>query len=114
MDYKVYWVGERPGGSMVITVLDQDTGLPANIAPYNEARMRMLDSKNREVDLGNGEAIISNGSTGRVVFRWPTDKSLFERPGEYVFQIELAGGMGNSVIAKTTVEHIIVKRLGGK
>ena len=113
MDYKVYWVGERPGGAMVITVLDQETGMPANISPYNKVKMHMLDSKNRPVDLGNSGASISNGSTGRVVFNWPTDKSLFERPGEYVFQLELIGGESDSVRVRTTVENIVVKRLGG-
>lgn len=113
MDYKVYWVGERPGGAMVITVLDQESGLPANIAPYERVKMYMLDSKNRPVDLGNSETTISSGSTGRVVFKWPTDKSLFERPGEYVFQLELVAGEHDEVKVRTTVENIVVKRLGG-
>lgn len=113
MDYKVYWQGEKPGGTMVVTVLDQETGVPANIAPYSKAELVLLDSRNREVDLGNAETAISSGESGRIVFTWPTDKSLFEKTGEYVFQIVLTGGEDDQVVVKTTVQDIVVKRLGG-
>jgi hypothetical protein len=110
MDYKVYWVGEKPGGAMTITVLDEESGLPADLSIYNAVRLVMLDSKNNEVDLDGGVVAISNPAQGRVVFGWPSDRSLFERPGEYVFQLEFTTP---SAVVKTDVQNILVKKLGG-
>lgn len=110
MDYKVYWVGEKPGGAMNITVLDQDTGLPYNLNSYMNVRLVMVDSDNNEVDLGTGETVVSNAAAGKVLFVWPREKSLFTKPGEYVFQLELSTP---SALVKTDAQNIIVKRLGG-
>lgn len=110
MDYKVYWVDEKPGGAMTITVLDQSTGAPVNLNNYLNVRLLMVDTDNEEVDLGTGETIVSNPENGRVVFVWPREKSLFTKPGEYVFQLELSTP---TALVKTDAQNIVVKRLGG-
>lgn len=100
MDYKTYWVGERPGGALAITILDKESGLPADISEYSNVVLKMVDGRNREVDTGNATAMISSGVNGRVVFFWPTDVSMFERPGEYVFQLVLSGGEDGRVVPR--------------
>jgi hypothetical protein len=109
MDYKVYWVGEKPGGAMTITVLDEDTGLPADLSGFIDVKMVMLDSDNREIPL-DGVTTIANGEAGRVVFGWPTDRSIFTKPGEYVFQLVFSTP---SATVKTNAQNILVKKLGG-
>ena len=110
MDYKIYWVGEKPGGAMTITVLDDETGAPANLATYNAVRLVMLDSDNNEVPLDDNMTSIANAAQGRVVFVWPTDRSIFTKPGEYVFQLEFTTP---TAVVKTNVQNILVKKLGG-
>lgn len=109
MDAKIYWVGEKPGGAMIITVLDS-TGTPANLSQFTSARLRMLDADNHEVYADPSQTQISNPATGRVVFAWPTNRSLFTEPGEYVLQLELSTATAKRY---TSVQDILVKELGG-
>lgn len=110
MDYKVYWVGEKPAGAMTITVLDQSTGAPVNLNNYQNVRLLMVDSDNQEVDIPAEATVVADGPNGRVAFVWPRDRSLFTKPGEYVFQLEMTTP---DVVVRTDAQNIVVKRLGG-
>lgn len=109
LDAKTYWVGEKPGGVSAVTVLDSD-GNPANLTPFTSVRLRMLDTDNNEVEIASPLTTFSDKVNGIVTFTWPADRSLFQKPGEYLLQLELSTP---SAKRYTSVAPITVKRFGG-
>lgn len=109
METKTYWVGDRPGGSWFFQVLDQRTGSPFNLAGFTSVKVAMLDSDNNEVVFPDQNARISDFANGSVTFNWPTE-SVFTRPGRYVLQLVFTG---DSATRRTTVQEILVRRMGG-
>ena len=109
MQSKNYWVGDRPAGTWVFQVLDQNTGEVVNLSGYQTATVTVLDPRNKAVSIPANSAVISSPIDGQVTFFWPTD-SLFTRPGRYVMQLELDSG---TALRKTTVQEILVRQLGG-
>jgi hypothetical protein len=106
-----YWVGQIPAAPLVITVHDSN-GNPASLATSTAFTARMIDADDKDVDLTGSVLLTSGAIDGRFVFRWPTDRSLFTDPGEYLFQLEIDGAGGSKDF--TTEHHIKVRRLGGK
>lgn len=109
MDSKIYWVGEKPGGRITVTVLDA-AGNPANLNSFTGVRLRMLDTDNNEVAIGDTNTDFVNKTAGTVTFAWPTTRSLFEKAGEYLLQLELSTA---SAKRYTSVQSILVKEFGG-
>lgn len=105
-----YYVGAIPSRPISIEVRDSE-GSILNLSSSKEFKVILLDSDNRVVDL-RGSTLLSGGAaSGRFVFRFPTDRSLFTKPGEYLLQLEIVGANGTRDF--TTEHHIKVKRLGG-
>jgi hypothetical protein len=111
MQQKNYWVGDRPGGSWTFQVLNQRSGVPESLAGYSKAKVILIDSDNRQVEIPDVNTAIADAQTGQVVFVWPQD-SLFTKPGRYTMQLELSGG-SNGAVRKTTVQEILVRESGG-
>lgn len=105
-----YWVGQIPNRPIAINVKDSN-GQPINLATYTDFNIRMVGSDNEELDLTGSTLLTSGAAEGRFVFRWPTDRSLFTKTGEYQFQLEIAGIGARDF---TTVHTMRVHRLGGK
>lgn len=104
-----YWVGQIPAKPLAIDVRDSE-GNRTNLSTATSFRVRILDSDNNEVDTTGSVLTTTGASEGRFVFRWPTDRSLFNKPGEYVLQLEI-NGLGFKDY--TTVHTIRVRKLGG-
>jgi hypothetical protein len=102
-----YWVGQVPHEALVISVLSP-RGNPYNLRDYTEVRLRMLDGRNREVDLSGGSYNLNDLDLGRIVFTWPP-KTVFKTPGDYVLQVELANDVSRDF---TTVATLQVRELG--
>lgn len=109
METKTFWVGDRPAGTWTFEVLNQRTGAPENLGAYTTARVKLLDSRNREVELADELTRIADFAGGVVTFNWPQE-SVFTEPGRYVMQLELSG---LSARRHTTVQEILVRELGG-
>lgn len=105
-----YWVGQIPSEPLAITVYDS-SGRAKNLSAYSDFRVRMLGSDNEEVNLNGSVLITAGANNGRFVFRWPTDRSLFDKPGEYLLQLEILGASGTRDF--TTTHTLRVRRLGG-
>jgi hypothetical protein len=105
----MYWVGDKPSRPISITIRDSG-GRPLNLSVYSDVKVRMLGSDNEELDLTGSSVTTSGGADGRLTFRFPTYRSLFTKPGEYLLQVEL-GGTGT--LDRTTTHTIMVRRLGG-
>jgi hypothetical protein len=69
----------------------------------------MLGSNNEMVDLAGSELNTNGARLGKFVFTWPLTRSVFERHGEYVLQLELSG-LGKREY--TTPHTIRVRQLG--
>lgn len=110
MATSLYYTGQIPAKPLAITVYDSD-GRTANLAGYTSYNVRMLGSNNEEIDLTGAVLNTSQANTGRFVLRWPTDRTLFEEPGEYLLQLELVSATARDY---TTEHNIKVRRLGGK
>lgn len=109
METKTFWVGDRPSGTWSFEIRNQRTGTPENLGAFTTARVKMLDSRNREVELDPALTRITDSANGVVTFNWP-QKSVFTEPGRYVMQLELSG---QSAVRHTTVQEILVRELGG-
>ena len=105
-----YWVGQIPSKPIAIDVRDSD-GYPVNLSAYTDFRIQVLGSDNEEVDLTGSSLTTSGAADGRFVFRWPVGRSVFNKPGEYLLQLEIDGAGTKDF---TTVHSIKVRRLGGK
>lgn len=105
-----YWTGQIPARPIAIDVRDS-SGRTVNLSSYSGYRVLLLGSDNEEIDLNGSVLTTSGAQNGRFVFRWPKGRSVFNRPGEYLLQLELTG----DGVKDFTTEHTIrVRRRGGK
>lgn len=105
-----YWVGQIPSEPLAITVYDS-FGNVRNLSYSQTFTPILLDPDNQRVDLTGATLLSGGASEGRFVLRWPNDRSLFTKPGEYLLQLEIEGTAGTKDY--TTEHHIRVRRLGG-
>lgn len=85
-----YWIDQIPARPLSIQVRTQ-SGDDANLSGYTDIEAVMLGSNNEEIDLTGSVLDTAGKSIGNIIFRWPTTRSLFEYPGDYVLQIKLSG-----------------------
>jgi len=85
-----YWIDQIPARPLSIQVKTQ-SGEDANLSPYTTIEALMLGTRNEEIDLTGSILDTAGKSVGNIIFRWPTTRSLFEYPGDYVLQIKLSG-----------------------
>lgn len=105
------WVGEIPAQALAIIVNDND-GLAVNLNSYDSIQVHLLDPRNNEIDTNGGQILIGQGN-GRLGWRLPYDRTLFERAGEYVMYLELRNS--SLGIVNFAGEYTIqVREMGGK
>lgn len=109
MDISTYWVDQIPQRPMAIEVRNS-SGQPLNLSSYTSFNVILMDSKNEAVDLTGSELATAGAIQGRFVFRFPTDRSVFERDGDYLLQLEMSGEGARDF---TTAHPIRVRKLGG-
>lgn len=109
MEPNRYWVGQIPSRPIAIEVRDSE-GNPTNLSGYTDFKVRLLGSDNEEIDLTGSSLATAGAPLGRFVFRWPTDRSVFDKSGEYLLQLEFVSPTARDF---TTEHHIFVRRLGG-
>lgn len=109
MSISQYWVGQIPSRPIAIDVRGSD-GRPVNLVSYTDYKVIVIGSDNEDIDI-TGSTLSVSGSSGRFVFRWPDDRSVFNKAGDYLLQLELSGGGYKDY---TTEHNIKVRRLGGK
>lgn len=109
MEIRTFWVGDRPAGAWTFEVLNQKSGLPENLVGYSSARVKMLGSDNEDISIPDANTSIASSLNGLINFTWPAE-SLFTKPGRYVMQLEL---VGPTAVRRTTVQEILVKKMGG-
>lgn len=85
-----YWIDQIPARPLSIQVKTQ-SGEDANLSAYTTIEAVMLGTRNEEIDLTGAVLDTAGKSVGNIIFRWPTTRSLFEYPGDYVLQIKLSG-----------------------
>ena len=69
----------------------------------------MVGSNNEIISVDGSAINDTNKAIGKIIFAWPTDRSLFPYAGDYVFQLELNG---EGKLDFTTTHTIRVKELG--
>lgn len=85
-----YWLDQIPVRPLSIQVKSQD-GLDYDLSGYTDIKIVLLGSNNEDINTEGAVVDISNANIGKILFRWPTDRSLFEYAGDYVLQLELSG-----------------------
>lgn len=85
-----YWLDQIPARPLSIQVKSQD-GLDYDLSGYTSIKVVLLGSNNEEIDTTGATVDVSNANIGKILFRWPTDRSLFEYAGDYVLQLDLTG-----------------------
>ncbi len=103
-----YWKDQIPARPLSIQVNKQD-GEAYDLSAYTDIEVVMVGTNNDIVDL-TGSSLNTNGKgAGKIVFNWPTTRSLFDQVGDYVLQLKLSG---TGKLDFTTTHTIRVKELG--
>jgi len=103
-----YWVDQIPAKPLSIQVRNQD-GTDMNLSGYTSIEVVMVGSNNEFVDMTGSSLNTSSKSAGKLIFFWPTDRTLFPAYGDYVLQVKLSG---TGKVDFTTTHPIRVKELG--
>ena len=103
-----YWIDQIPARPLSIQVKDQ-SGTDMNLSGYTTIEAILIGSNNETVDLTGSVLDTSNKVVGNIIFRWPTTRSLFDEPGDYVFQLQLSGTGRKDF---TTTHTLRVRELG--
>jgi hypothetical protein len=103
-----YWIDQIPARPLSIQVKDQ-SGADMNLSLYTNIEAVLIGTNNEEVDLVGSVLDTGNKAIGNIVFRWPTTRSLFDEPGDYVFQLKLSG---TGRLDFTTTHTLRVRELG--
>jgi hypothetical protein len=103
-----YWKDQIPARPLVIQVKQQD-GSDMDLSGYTDITVKMVGSSNEEIGLSGSVLNTASKSVGKVIFNWPTDRSLFDRTGDYVLQLSLAG---TGRLDFTTTHTLRVRELG--
>lgn len=103
-----YKVGQIPRQDLGITIRDS-RGRTLDISGYTDITVRILDSDNEEVDTTGGILNLGGVTVGRIMFKWPTDRTLFEKIGTYLLEVILSDGVHKDI---TTEHSIQVTSLG--
>jgi hypothetical protein len=104
-----YWVKQIPLRPLSILVKD-DNGADADLGLYTNITIKMLGSNNEEIDLTGADVITTNKALGQIGFIWPTDRSLFEFPGDYLLQLSLQTDDGT--LDFTSTHTLRIRELG--
>lgn len=103
-----YWVGQIPNKPLSMIVKDSE-GSDVDLSIYTDVKLKMLGSYNEEIDLSGGTVNKNNLVLGKVSYTWPTTRSLFDYPGDYILQLELSGAGKKDF---TTTHTLRVRELG--
>jgi hypothetical protein len=103
-----YWIDQIPARPLSILIKDQ-SGADMNLSLYTTIEAVLLGSRNEEISVTGSVLDTTNKAIGNLIFRWPTDRSLFKYPGEYVFQLKMSG---TGRLDFTTTHTIKVRELG--
>ena len=103
-----YWIDQIPARPLSIQVKDQD-GNNVSLFAYTTIEAVLLGSRNEEISLTGAVLNTSAKDLGIIIFQWPTDRSLFDYPGDYVFQLKMSG---TGKLDFTTTHTIRVRELG--
>lgn len=110
MELGPFYVGQKPGYALVLTLRDPHTNEVKNLTNFTSASLRMVDPSGASVDTSGGTMSISDANGGKVTYIWPTDASLFSRAGDYKIQVVLTGTTSQEFTSTTVFE--VYKPLG--
>jgi hypothetical protein len=103
-----YWIGQIPARPLSILVKNQD-GSEFNLSAYTTINVKLLDPDNNEVSLSGATVDANAKQFGQIRFVFPTARSLFEKRGDYVLQLELKAA---DRLDYTTTHTLRVRELG--
>lgn len=104
-----YWKDQIPARPLSIQIKNQD-GTDMNLSGYTSITAKLIGSNNEEISLTGSTLNTTNASIGKLLFSWPTDRSLFEYVGDYIFQIQLTNENAKDF---TSTHTFRVRELGG-
>lgn len=103
-----YWIDQIPARPLSIQVKDQD-GNNANLSTYTTIEAVLIGSRNEEVNLSGSVLNTAAKDLGTIIFQWPTTRSLFGEPGDYVLQLKMSG---TGKLDFTSTHTLRVRELG--
>ena len=103
-----YWIDQIPSRPLAIQVKNS-AGDDMDLSGYSTITARMVGSRNEELNLTGYSLNTLNKDLGKIVFIWPTDRSLFTEAGDYVLQLKLEG---TGRLDFTTTHTLRVRELG--
>jgi hypothetical protein len=104
-----YWVGQIPATPLVIEIKD-DEGEAVNLSSYTNFEVELLNQDQDLISTQSGSLDTSNKSTGRFIWSWPTNASLFEYRGDYLLRLKITK---TGALDFTTSHTIRVSEFGG-
>lgn len=105
-----YWIDQIPARPLSIQVKDQ-AGNDLSLSNYTTIEAVLLGSRNEEISTAGAVLNTAAKDLGTIIFEWPTDRSLFEYAGDYVFQLKMSG---TGKLDFTSTHTMRVRELGRK
>lgn len=103
-----YWIDQIPSRPLAIQVKNS-AGEDMDLSGYTTITARMVGSRNEEINLTGYSLNTLNKDIGKIVFVWPTTRSLFTEAGDYVLQLKLEG---TGKLDFTSTHTLRVRELG--
>lgn len=103
-----YWIDQIPSRPLAIQVKNS-AGEDMDLSGYTTITARMVGSRNEVIDLTGYSLNTLNKDIGKIIFIWPTAKSLFTEAGDYVLQLKLEA---SGKLDFTSTHTIRVRELG--
>lgn len=98
-----YKIGQIPRQDLGITIRDS-RGRTLDISGYTDITVRIIDPDNDEVDTTGAVLNLGGVSVGRLMFKWPTDRSLFDKIGSYLLEVILSDGVHRDITTDHTIQ----------
>lgn len=105
-----FYTGQIPKDPMTLIVRDFRTNEIVDLSGYSTFTVKLVSPAGSSVSTAGGTATIIDPTAGVIQWAWPTDRTLFEKPGEYRAQVTLTSAGGHKDLA-VPVEFEVRKAL---
>lgn len=84
-----FTVGQKPAQPLLISITDPITNDAIDLTGYSGVELLLVDPNGDVIDTGQGSAFVADPAQGIVSYEFPENETLFEKAGDYMWQLQL-------------------------